>query len=59
MNAEISETIRARVLGFGMQMSELLVQRKFVSAWGHAHSNAQNCGSYSFDGRIKFVIEMN
>jgi len=36
----ISETIRARVLGFGMQIPELLAQRKFVSAGGYAHSNA-------------------
>jgi len=40
MNAEISETIRARLLGFGMQISELLAQRKFVSAGCHVHSNA-------------------
>jgi len=32
MNAEISETIRARLLGFGMQIPELLTQRKLVSA---------------------------
>jgi len=32
MNAEILETIRARLLGFGMQIPELLTQRKFVSA---------------------------
>jgi len=30
MNAEISETIRARQLRFGMQIPELLTQRKFV-----------------------------
>jgi len=40
MNAEISETIRARLLGFGMQIPELLAQRKFVSAACHAYSNA-------------------
>jgi len=40
MNAEISETIRARLLRFGVQISELLTQRKFVSAECHAHSNA-------------------
>jgi len=32
MNAEISETIRARLLRFGVQIPELLTQRKFVSA---------------------------
>jgi len=31
MNADILETIRARLLGFGMQIPELLTQRKFVS----------------------------
>jgi len=40
MNAEISETIRARLLRLGMQIPELLTQRKFVSAMCHAHSNA-------------------
>jgi len=54
MNAEISETIRARLLGFGMQIPELLTQRKLC----HAHSNAQNCGSYSVDARIQIVTEM-
>jgi len=42
MNAEISETIKARLLRFGMQIPELLTQRKFVSAASHAHSNAHN-----------------
>jgi len=32
MNAEISETMRARLLRFGVQIPELLTQRKFVSA---------------------------
>jgi len=40
MNAEISETIRGRDLRFGMQVPELLTQRKFVSAMCHAYSNA-------------------
>jgi len=35
-----SETIRARLLRFGVQISELLTQRKFVSAMCHAHSYA-------------------
>jgi len=30
MNAEISETIRARILKLGIQIPELLTQRKFV-----------------------------
>jgi len=38
MNAEISETIRARLLRFGVQILSFL--RKFVSAECHAHSNA-------------------
>jgi len=38
----ISETIRARLLGFGMQISELLAQRKFVLGGCHAHFNAHN-----------------
>jgi len=40
MNAEISETIKARLLRFGMQIPELLTQRKFVLAMCHAYSNA-------------------
>jgi len=40
MNAEISETMGARLLRFGMQIPELLTQRKFVLAACHAHSNA-------------------
>jgi len=39
MNAEISETIRPRLLRFGMQIPELLTQRKFVSTMCLAHSN--------------------
>jgi len=39
MNAEISETLRARQLGLGMQIPKFLTQRKFVSAGCHAHSN--------------------
>jgi len=38
MNAEISETIRARLLGVGVRISELLAQRKL---W-HDNSNAHN-----------------
>jgi len=40
MNAEISETIRASLLRFGIQIPELLTPRKFVSAMCHVHSNA-------------------
>jgi len=40
MNAEISETIRARLLRSRVKIPELLTQRKFVSAENHAHSNA-------------------
>jgi len=56
MNAEISETMGARLLIFGVQIPELLTQRKFVSVFGvqipelltqrkfvsmcHAHFNA-------------------
>jgi len=40
MNAEISETIRATILGLGMQIPKIPAQRKFVLAMGHAHSNA-------------------
>jgi len=38
MNAEISE--RARLIGFGMQIPELLALRKFFSGRCHAHSDA-------------------
>jgi len=40
MNAKISETIRATLLGLGVHIPELLEQRKFVSAGCYAHSNA-------------------
>jgi len=40
MNAETSETMGARLLRFGVQIPELLTQRKFVSVECHAHSNA-------------------
>jgi len=40
MNAEISETIGATILGLGMQIPEIPAQRKFVSAMCHAHSDA-------------------
>jgi len=36
MNAEISETMRARLLRFGLQIPELLTQRKFISVQYHA-----------------------
>jgi len=40
MSAEISETIKATILGLGMQIAEIPEQHKFVSAGCHAHSNA-------------------
>jgi len=40
MNAKISETIQATILGLGVQIPEIPAQRKFVSAEWHAHSNA-------------------
>jgi len=40
MNAEILETIRATLLGLGMQIPEIPAQRKFCSAGCHALSNA-------------------
>jgi len=40
MNAEISETIQATILGLGMQIPEIPAQRKFVSVECHAYSNA-------------------
>jgi len=40
MNSEISETIRARLLRFGIQIPGLLARRKFVSAECHAHFNS-------------------
>jgi len=40
MNAEISETIRARLLGIGMQIPEIPAQSKFISPACHAHSKA-------------------
>jgi len=76
MNAEISETVRARLLRFGVQIPALLSKfvsvechahsnahkpGKFVSVECHAHSNAHkpsNCGSYSFDARIKILTDM-
>jgi len=57
MNAVISETIQATILGLVMQIPEIPAQRKFVSAECHAHSNAhkppKTPGSYSLDARIK------
>jgi len=37
---KISETIRARLLKYGVQIPKLLTQRKLDSAECHAHSNA-------------------
>jgi len=41
MNALILETTKARYLGLGMQIPEIITQRKFISAMCHAYSNAQ------------------
>jgi len=40
MNAEISENIRASVLGLGLQIPEFPAQRTLVSAGCHAYSYA-------------------
>jgi len=40
MNAEVSETLRAAILGLGMQIPEISAQRMFVSEMCHARSNA-------------------
>jgi len=51
MNAEIWETtrIQARKLWLGMQILELIVQRKFVSARCHAQFYAHNSQKFSFE----------
>jgi len=52
MNAEISETIRARLLGFGMQIPELLAQRNLIRQDATptlTPTNLPKGGSYSFD----------
>jgi len=54
MNAEISETIRARLLRFGVKIPELLTQRKFVSAECHKPPKAVA----PTDARIKILTEM-
>jgi len=70
MNAEISETM-GRLLRFGVQIPELLTQRRFVSGFGMqipelltqrkfvlaAAQTAQNCDSY-IDATVKIVTEM-
>jgi len=58
MNAEISETIRATVLGLAKQIP---AQRKFVSELCHAHSNAHKPPKTvaRFDARIKILTAMN
>jgi len=37
MNAVISETTKARNLGLGMQIVEIITQSKFISVMCHAH----------------------
>jgi len=39
MNAEISETLQATILGLGIHIHGLPAQRKLVSAGWHTHSN--------------------
>jgi len=46
MNAEISETISARLLGFSMQFLGHPAQRKFVSAGCHTRSNVRLAGKF-------------
>jgi len=41
-----------------MQIPKIPVQRKFVSTGCYARSNAQNCGSFSFDAIIKILTEI-
>jgi len=54
--------MRVKILGLGTQIPEIPAQRKFVSVECQAHSKAhkppKNGGSYSFDARIKILIEM-
>jgi len=45
MNAEISETIQATILGLVMQIPEIPAQRKFVSAECHAHKPPKTVAS--------------
>jgi len=50
MNAEISETMGARLLRFGVQIPELLTQRKFVSA---------QCHALCVDSNLLIVVPLN
>jgi len=74
MTAEISETIRATIMGLCMQIPEIPAQRMFVSAECHAHSNAHKpptsaeCHAHSnahkppktdSGARIKILTEMH
>jgi len=54
MNAEISETIRARILVLGMQIPEIPAQLMFVSARCHAHLNAHKPPT-----NFKKIVSMN
>jgi len=47
MNAEISETIKARILGLGVQILGLPAQRKFVSA-GCDYNTSKNLNEILF-----------
>jgi len=54
MNAEISETIRATILGLGMQIPEIPAQRKFVSAGCKATFNAPQAAQ-----KLQKIVNMN
>jgi len=59
MNAEISETMGARLLRFGVQIPELYAAQVCFSNVPRPllrPQTAQNCGSYSFDARISVYI---
>jgi len=49
MNAVISKTIKASILGLRTQILEIIAQRKCSSAECHAHYNAQNIGDLIFN----------
>jgi len=58
MNAEISQTMGARLLRFGVQIPKLHQSQVCFSNVPRPllrPQTAQNCGSYSFDARIKIL----
>jgi len=50
--SEISETIRATILGLVMQIPEIPAKRKFVSAGCNAHSHVGQCFFTFFISRL-------